>query len=560
MLRGMTTQVYLVRPLALLALAAFSGCSHYATVREKEPTHRYKATTPVGQIIRAAILMPGRDPAAVLGGYLDAASAAAEVLKKSPRDRDALRDYNFAVARVFESIHDANLRPWAAPVVAMGKSGKWELSQAFERRPEIPADLFECLPADRYEFRGTYVKSHNVKNGLGAPLIIGSKENVEVTLFDPFAPGSHTYYGGTGLLRFNGRRAVLETLDPLAVETVKLGSHTFPLAADFTASLAYGLAKKDPKFFEIARLLRPQKYAESARLARLQSYDPKKIPVICVHGLMDSHATWTPMITALRTDPIVRANYQFWFYSYPSGYPYPFSAAIMRRQLDNIKKAYPSHKKAIVIGHSMGGLVSRTMITDSGMSIWNQYYSKPPEQIGFSDAARQVLTDSLIFKSRPDISRAIFIAAPHRGADMAANWIGKLGERLVKAPFTLLEIANETRKFVMLDPTVTTLNRIPNSVSTLSPENRFVKTINTLPIAKGIPYHSIIGDRGKGGNRDTSKPVSSDGFVPYWSSHLPGAESELIIPTNHSAHRSPQAIDEVRRILIKHVGKPKARR
>ena len=39
-----------------------------------------------------------------------------------------------------------------------------------------------------------------------------------------------------------------------------------------------------------------------------------------------------------------------------------------------------------------------------------------------------------------------------------------------------------------------------------------VRTMNTLPIADHIPYHSIIGDRGRG---DT--PNSSDGVVPYWS-------------------------------------------
>jgi hypothetical protein len=106
-----------------------------------------------------------------------------------------------------------------------------------------------------------------------------------------------------------------------------------------------------------------------------------------------------------------------------------------------------------------------------------------------------------------------------------------------------------------LDSAAVNFQRMPNSVDTLSPDNRFVKAIDQLPIAPGIPYHSIMGDRGKGGNRDRTKPVSSDGIVPYWSSHMEGAESELIVPSNHSAHQNPQAIDEVRRILRKHVGR-----
>lgn len=65
----------------------------------------------------------------------------------------------------------------------------------------------------------------------------------------------------------------------------------------------------------------------------------------------------------------------------------------------------------------------------------------------------------------------------------------------------------------------------------------------------GIPYHVISGDRRKGGNKDDTKPVMSDGVVPYWSSHLDGAVSELVVPSPLSARRNPQAIVEVKRIL-----------
>jgi hypothetical protein len=68
-----------------------------------------------------------------------------------------------------------------------------------------------------------------------------------------------------------------------------------------------------------------------------------------------------------------------------------------------------------------------------------------------------------------------------------------------------------------------------------------------------------MGDRGKGGNKDRTKPVSSDGVVPYWSSHLGGAQSELIVPSNHSAHQNKQAIAEVARILRLHAGVSDAR-
>jgi hypothetical protein len=107
------------------------------------------------------------------------------------------------------------------------------------------------------------------------------------------------------------------------------------------------------------------------------------------------------------------------------------------------------------------------------------------------------------------------------------------------------------------DSTVLRLSGVPNSVDTLAPNSRFVKLINTIPITPGIPYHSIVGDRGKGGNKDHTPPESSDGVVPYWSSHLDGAQSELIVPSTHSAHQNPQAIAEVRRILRLNAGASK---
>jgi hypothetical protein len=97
------------------------------------------------------------------------------------------------------------------------------------------------------------------------------------------------------------------------------------------------------------------------------------------------------------------------------------------------------------------------------------------------------------------------------------------------------------------------LKKMPNSIDFLNPENRFVKTLDKLPLAPGIPFHTILGDRGKGGNLSHTEPVSSDGIVPYWSSHLDGAQSEVIIPSGHWTNQHPQGIAEVKRILHLHL-------
>jgi pimeloyl-ACP methyl ester carboxylesterase len=251
-----------------------------------------------------------------------------------------------------------------------------------------------------------------------------------------------------------------------------------------------------------------------------------------------------PHLNRLRGYEETRRNYQFWFYSYPSGYPYPYSAAIQRRELDAIEKRFPLRKPMVVIGHSVGGCISRLLITDTGDKLWMKLFKKPPEQVPLSPESRKLFTEALIFPHRPEIGRVIFISAPLRGSELASNWLGRIGSSLVKSPITLLKAGRDAIKITTFRSGELRLKRIPNSVDTLAPTNRFVLAINTIPITPGIPYHTIMGDRGKG-----DAPNSSDGVVPYWSSHMDGAKSELIVSSGHAAHQNPKAIEEVRRIL-----------
>src|SRR5205807_10295781 len=156
----------------------------------------------------------------------------------------------------------------------------------------------------------------------------------------------------------------------------------------------------------------------------------------------------------------------------------------------------------------------------------------------------QLLENSLVVSYRADVKLLILISTPHRGSAIASSGVGRMGSALVKSPRFLASDWASAKPLLITDPAAQKLNRVPNSVDTLEPNDRFVLAVNKLPLAPSIPYHSIIGDRGRG---DT--PNSSDGVVPYWSSHLEGAQSELIVDSNHSALRNPKAIKEVERIL-----------
>jgi len=67
--------------------------------------------------------------------------------------------------------------------------------------------------------------------------------------------------------------------------------------------------------------------------------------------------------------------------------------------------------------------------------------------------------------------------------------------------------------------------------------------------ADGVAAHSIIAVKGHG-------PVEegNDGVVEYKSAHIEGVESELVVRSPHSVQGHPDAIREVRRILLEHAG------
>lgn len=535
--------------------ALLNSCVHYAKVKERRPIFQPVRTTvgaisTVQQEIADALKHDRRDPLSALAGYLTAAETSAKELERDPKNAVLMDDYNFAVARIISTIQEAKLDPWNQPLTVPAKTGDFVLTRKPDVRKAWNPALYDFTPADQFDIGGAFINEHNKKEGIGAPVVAVGKEVNKDTNETFSLP--RTYYGVTAMVRFQGKRGEISFEDPLATETVQMNRQIYPLAADFTVPVAVMLASSNAEKLALARLLNPEKYAETARIARLQPYDPEKTVVLVVHGLNSTPATWTQMINTLRDNEEIRRNYQFWFYSYPSGYPYMHSAAILRRQLDDVQKRFPLKKKMVVVGHSMGGCISRLLITDVGQKLWMDYFGKPPEEVDMSPETKQLISDALIFNHRPEVGRVIFIAAPLKGADMAAGWMGRLGARLVKAPFTLVRAGTEVLQTLTFTGDDTTLKRMPNSVDTLSPNNRFVKGINTIPLSDTIPYHSIVGDRGKGGNKDTTKPISSDGLVPYWSSYLPRAQSELIVPSGHGAHQNPEAIQEVKRILLLH--------
>ncbi len=412
-----------------------------------------------------------------------------------------------------------------------------------------PSDHKTVFPASRVKIRRLLGRS--VQPGIGVPLVLWAPKGSPVLRGQPGIPKAGMTRSATAVISFEKTVPRLTIYDAMNVEKVKLGGRRVPLAADFSAPLAVLLTHGANRSIDIEGMLFIQRNISSAGLVQLQPYDPKKIPVVFVHGLMSRPEAWTQATNHLLSDPKVRERYQFWYFSYPTGLPVWTSAAMLRSELDRFQKTLdpsdtnPNLNQKILIGHSMGGLISSLMIREGGRYLWSQFSDQDFDKVSLSPENMELLRRLIAFGARDDVSRVIFVATPHRGSPLALRPIAGFAAHLIQIPFSSMGQRERQEILALLRDDVRSLFVAPaNSIRFLRAQSPLLLSILNLPLSRKVPHHSIIGDRGRG-----NTPQSTDGVVPYWSSHLDTAVSEKIVPSGHGANENAQGVEEMRRIL-----------
>ena len=354
---------------------------------------------------------------------------------------------------------------------------------------------------------------------------------------------------------------MLELHDPLDSTDIELNSRLVPLQSDLSTPLAYFL--DNPKFREQTNSnLNPLDLNKAEKLRgvyMLEPYDPNRIPVVMVHGLFSSPLTWMPMFNDLRSFQELRKNYQFWFYQYPTGQPFWVSATQMRSDLFELRKTldpqttHPVLDQMVLVGHSMGGLVSRMQTLESGEEFWHILSDEPYEKVKGEDVERQRLAAALFFHPNNAIKRVVTIGTPHRGSDYANDYTRWIGRKLIKLPSSITDIGNS---LIRQNPNMfrnTELLTTTTSIDSLSPDSPIFPTMLRARRAPWVTYHNIIGvvEKSHWFSRE-SQP--SDGVVGIESAHMDDVVSEIMVESKHQdIHRTARAILEVRRILVDHL-------
>jgi pimeloyl-ACP methyl ester carboxylesterase len=482
-----------------------------------------------------------------------------------PTYRFVAEIYNTAVTELVDLPEDEHSDWISGDVYSVGNT-LYEFTLAESSHEIWKPDTFDALvPA--YEIKTKGLRNHYYTSGLGAPLVGLINDPSEEIYWGQLFAGQKSAYPVTAVLTFEpsrkegGQRHVKTQVilyNSLTLDDVTLNEMQVPLEADYSTPLVLQLERINPSSLGLGGMFNSDKKIDSAGLFLLEPYNPDKIPVLMVHGLKSSPLTWIEMFNDLRGQPEIRNRYQFWFFSYPTGLPILYSSSILRQKLLEVQKeldpdgSNPNFNNMVLVGHSMGGLLSRLMMQDSGDTYWNNLFSEPIDQIQVSETTRELLQQALYFECVPFIQRVIFISAPHRGSPSADRWYSILASGMIDVPGNLVDatgelLSDEQTQFNKQAYNSTRKYRF-RSIDNLSATSPFITMYNQVRVRDDVPYHSIIGVQ----NAKTG-PGSSDGIVPYESSHIDFAVSECLVASDHAAPKHPDAINEVKRILLLHL-------
>ncbi|WP_422926417.1 esterase/lipase family protein [Singulisphaera sp. PoT] len=442
--------------------------------------------------------------------------------------------------------------------------GEQVLRVVLRNSPWTAEDIDKVILASDFEVLG--MPTHPYQFGMGVPLI-------GVRLADANPQDGRNFYPPemafplTAFLRPTSRlrdvkqaveeprECALELIDP--IRNRDLGPPLkIPVEADLTTPLAYMWSRTDLNRYRWTGLLRPGEALGRANLMLLRPYEPGKIPVVMVHGLISSPLAWIPMLNELLRDPRIQERYQFMLYMYPTGIPLPIAAAGLRdslkyaEQLYNADKSDQSFEKMVLFGHSMGGLLSHSMVVHSDDKFWRINSDRRFNEIVGPRDVLEELQHYFFFEPLPFVKRVVFLATPHHGSGMSRGVVGRVSSGLISEPDHVSDLlarlikdnpdAFDRRKFRRLPTSIETLEPVtPNTPSILG-------SLLTMRPAPDVAFHSIIGS-----NRPGGVAQSTDGVVPYTSAHLEGVP-ELIVRSDHGVQKDPEAILEVRRILLEH--------
>jgi len=386
---------------------------------------------------------------------------------------------------------------------------------------------------------------------LGVP-VATSRENTRIGL-DKYAPLEGVMKGATIILADIKVRAdifelALELLFHHDNANIAIGDNSYVLKHSPGSAFLALIEQANIDQFSWLGFISPSQAEKRRGVFAIGGISAHKIPIIMIHGLNSDPLIWRHLTMAILNEPRLMSRYQIWHIYYPSGPPPFYSASRTREHLTGLLKEMDSPSladNAVIIGHSMGGVVAKLLATKTDFSLWDTAFNKRPEEFLTEDNAS--VKDIFIFDPVFKDNTVFFLDTPFKGSEVANSTIGYIGALLVTLPREFTQLFQALIKRV--GPDVITekmqpflLDYGPNSVQVLRPGHPLMTTLYDLPIA-GDAY-AIVGSNSELVCADSILcSAISDGVVSYDSANYRYAKEFIIAPSAHNSFQSQQAID-----------------
>jgi hypothetical protein len=207
----------------------------------------------------------------------------------------------------------------------------------------------------------------------------------------------------------------------------------------------------------------------------------------------------------------------------------------------------------VLVGHSMGGLLSRLQTIDSRDDFWKIVSDKPFEELKGDADLRAKLHECFFFQPNPAIRRVVTVGTPFHGSSLSGNTTQWFASHLISLPQKLVQ---GRQQVIQDNPGMfrdSSMLEIETSIDSLSPKSPVFPVMLASYKAPWVKYHNIVGvvpNKGLAG----WWAAGGDTVVEYESAHMTDVQSELIVPADHTTvHAHPLAVLEVKRILLLHL-------
>jgi pimeloyl-ACP methyl ester carboxylesterase len=400
-------------------------------------------------------------------------------------------------------------------------------------------------------------------HGLGVPLIVYKKPRPRDEVIPEMFYPPHWKFAATAIARPvdpGTGRMTIELVDPLEWDSATVAGAVRPLERDLTTPLIHLLSHSGYRDKSRRGLIFPNRLGDEEGVMLTHPYRPGKIPFVVIHGMGCSPRIMADIVSAVHSDPDLRARYQVMIVYYTTGDTILQDSAVIRRAFAAMRNYYdPAHSdsawdQSVVLGHSLGGPIARVLTSHSDDHYEKAIFTRPWNQIVLSEPMRQAGQEAIFFEPVPEFKRVIHVASTMKGSRLADQFEARALSRVIPRRRQLQEFYEEIIKYngrEAFQPEYR--DRPPSSIDNQSPESPFLAAAAVLRQPPDLITHSIQADWFP----FLPMHAKTDGLVGFESSYIPEASTQVVLDwQDHFCTHDHRALAEIKRILHENIAMP----